>query len=274
MIKKVIHVSDIHIRNILRHEEYSIQLTKFIDYCKAIVSEYQKDEVRILISGDLVHQKNTISPDLMPFVSTFIRELEKICKVIIYAGNHDLIVGNLDKKDTITSLFETADFQNTFFLDSMLNYSSGYVIDENVIWCLYSIYDNYRKPNIEELKIRYPEKKIIGLYHGMINGSVLNNGNVIDNGLDGDIFYGCDCVMAGDIHKRQELKRGDVKIIYPGSLIQQTFGETVTQHGFVLWDIDTLNHQFYDIENEYSLYDFEISSIDDIDNDKEILKNY
>ena len=49
-------------------------------------------------------------------------------------------------------------------------------------------------------------------------------------------------MAAGDIHKRQEIKRGDVKIVYPGSLIQQTFGETVTQHGFAVWDLEKKTH--------------------------------
>ena len=88
------------------------------------------------------------------------------------------------------------------------------------------------------------------------------------------MFEGCDCVMAGDIHKQQELKRGDVKIVYPSSLIQQNYGETVTQHGFVLWDIETMQNEFISLNNDYGMYKFEINNIEDIDNDKEILINY
>ena len=42
-------------------EEYNEQLMKFIDKCKEIASNYEQDEVRIAICGDIVHQKNTIS---------------------------------------------------------------------------------------------------------------------------------------------------------------------------------------------------------------------
>ena len=59
-IKKVIHVSDIHIRNFQRMDEYAEQLTKFIEKCKKICESYEKDEVRIVISGDLLHQKNNL----------------------------------------------------------------------------------------------------------------------------------------------------------------------------------------------------------------------
>lgn len=273
-IRKVIHCSDIHIKNLLRHDEYAEQLTKFIERCQEICEPYEKDEVRIVISGDLIDQKNNITPELITFVSTFIRELEQITKVIVIAGNHDLIVNNLSRKDAISSIFETASFENAFLLDMELNYQSGYVIDDNITWCLYSIFDNFNKPNIQEAQKEYPSNKIIGLYHGMIIGSMLYNGNIVDSGVQGELFEGCDCVMAGDIHKHQELKRGDVKIVYPSSLIQQNYGETITQHGFAVWDIESMEYEFVPLTSDYGMYKFEIKDIKDIDNDKEILINY
>lgn len=273
-IRKVIHCSDIHIKNLLRHDEYAEQLTKFIEKCKEICEPFEKDEVRIVIAGDLIDQKNNITPELITFVSTFIRELENITKVIVIAGNHDLIVNNLSRKDAISSIFETAAFENAFLLDLELGYQSGYVVDDNITWCLYSIFDNFNKPNIFEAKNENPSNKMIGLYHGMIIGSMLYNGNIVDSGVQGELFEGCDCVMAGDIHKQQNLKRGDVTIVYPSSLIQQNYGETVTQHGFCVWDIETMTHEFIPLLSEYGMYKFEIKDISDIDNDKEILVNY
>ena len=273
-IRKVIHCSDIHIKNLLRHDEYAEQLTKFIEKCKEICEPFEKDEVRIVIAGDLIDQKNNITPELITFVSTFIRELENIAKVIVIAGNHDLIVNNLSRKDAISSIFETAAFENAFLLDLELGYQSGYVVDDNITWCLYSIFDNFNKPNIFEAKNENPSNKIIGLYHGMIIGSMLYNGNIVDSGVQGELFDGCDCVMAGDIHKQQNLKRGDVTIVYPSSLIQQNYGETVTQHGFCVWDIETMTHEFIPLLSDYGMYKYEIKDISDIDNDKEILVNY
>lgn len=273
-IKKVIHCSDIHINNVLRHEEYAEQLTKFIEKCQEIASPFEKDEVRIVISGDLIHQKNNITPELITFVSTFIRQLETVAKVIVIAGNHDLIVNNLSRKDAISSIFETAAFGNAHLLDIELNYQSGYIVDDNITWCLYSIFDNFNKPNIEEAKESFPTNRNVGLYHGMIVGSMLYNGTIVDSGVQGELFEGCDCVMAGDIHKRQHLKRGDVEIVYPSSLIQQNYGETITQHGFIVWDIETMTNEFVPLESEYGMYKFEIKNIEDIDEDKEILVNY
>lgn len=274
-IKLIIHIADIHIRNVMRHEEYAEQLTKFIDKCKEIIEPYDREEIRFVICGDLVHQKNTISNELITFTTVFIRQLEELANVIVIAGNHDLIVNNMSRKDTISCIFETAAFTNAFFLDMELEYNSGYIVDNNIIWAIYSIYDNYKRPNIEEIREKYGnDKKIIGLFHGMIVGSHMSDGNITDSGIDGDIFEGCDFVIAGDIHKRQTLKRKGVDIVYSGSLIQQNYGETITQHGFALWDLENNKHEFIDLKSEYGLYDFEIKNINDIDNDSEKLLNY
>lgn len=269
MVKLIIHCADIHIRNFQRAEEYEEQLNKFISLCGDAASGYERDEVRIVVAGDLVHSKNTISNELIVFASYLLRELEKIGNVVVIAGNHDLVIDNMSRVDTMTAIFETAKFENCIFLDNVLGYESGCLVDDNVIWALYSIYTDFARPSsIEEEKERHPDARVIGLVHGQLVGSVVN-GYVADSGIDGKMFTGCDCVMAGHIHKRQVLKRGDCEIVYPSSLIQQTYGESVTQHGFAIWDVETMAYRFVNIDNDYSLYNIEIDSIEDIDDDKE-----
>lgn len=274
MIRKIIHLADIHIRPFLRMDEYTLKLNELNEKIKEEIKGYDYDEIRIVVSGDIVHSKNSISNELIAFVSAWIRQLEQFGKVVVISGNHDLMVGNMSRIDTLTAIFTASQFENSIHLDSYLGYDSGIIHDDNVTWALYSIFADYRRPNIDQAKKDFPDNTVIGLYHGTIVGATLNNGTVIDSGVSCDTFEGCDFVAAGDIHKRQEIKRGDVKIVYPGSLIQQTFGETITQHGFVVWDLEKREHKFVDLSNEYALYDFEIKSIEDIDNDKEILINY
>ena len=274
MIRKIIHLADIHIRPFLRMDEYTLKLNELNEKIKEEIKGYNYDEIRIVVSGDIVHSKNSISNELIAFVSAWIRQLEQFGKVVVISGNHDLMVGNMSRIDTLTAIFTASQFENSIHLDSYLGYDSGIIHDDNVTWALYSIFADYRRPNIDQAKKDFPDNTVIGLYHGTIVGATLNNGTVIDSGVSGDISEGCDFVAAGDIHKRQEIKRGDVKIVYPGSLIQQTFGETVTQHGFVVWDLEKKEHKFVDLSNEYALYDFEIKSIEDIDNNKEILINF
>jgi DNA repair exonuclease SbcCD nuclease subunit len=274
MIKKVIHIADIHIRMFQRLEEYNEQLNKFIEKCREITEGLENHEVRILIAGDLLHNKNQISAEQISFASTFIRELQTIGEVRLFSGNHDLVVDNSTRMDAMTALFQTAGFDNALFIDSYLGYESGILVDDNITWALYSIFDGFRRPDIEKAREENPNNPIIGLFHGTVIGSTLDNGTIMDYGIDGNIFDGCDYVMAGDIHKRQELKRGDTVIVYPGSLIQQNFGETVTKHGFTVWDIENNTHEHIDLDSEYNLYKFEIKSIEDIENDKENLTNY
>ena len=245
MIKCIIHCADIHIRNFIRMEEYADQLNKFVEKCKEIAEDYEKDEVRILIAGDLVNSKNNVSNELFTFTSAFLRELEKVAPVIVIAGNHDLLTNNSSRIDTLTALFDTAGFENCKYLDQMLDYESGCVCDDNVVWALYSII-----------------------------GATLNNGFIVQDGFDGDAFDQCSVVMAGHVHKFQELKRNGIDIVYPSSLIQKDFGETVSQHGFVVWNMEDMTHKFVELETDYGLYDVSIESIEDIDEDKERLINF
>ena len=275
MVKCIIHAADIHIRNFLRMEEYAEQLEKFINKCEEIASGYDRDEVRILIAGDIVNQKNTISNELIIFTSMFLRKLQDIATVIVISGNHDMVVSNTSRTDTLTGIFQTANFENCRYLDMLLDYKSGCVIDDNITWAVYSTHEDYMKPNLEESIENNPNNTVVGVYHGLIVGAKLDNGTTVDSGLDCDAFAGCDVVMAGHIHKRQVLNRGDVKIVYPGSLIQQTFGETVSEHGFAVWKLEDgkLSYDFVDIDNDYSLYDMEVESIEALYEDKEKLTN-
>lgn len=269
MIKCIIQISDVHIRCKLRHEEYAEQFEKLLESIREKAKGFTRDEIRIVICGDLLHQKNTVTPELMGFASAFIRQLEMISNVLVIAGNHDLIVNNTSRKDTITSLFETAAFEHTFFVDYELDFKSGFLVDENITWVLYSIYDNYNKPQVDNIE----GNTVIGLFHGPIIGSTFYNGTVVDNGIDNNHFNDCKYVLAGDIHKRQVIRRGDTEIVYSGSLIQQTFGESITQHGYCLWNLEGNTHEFIDIENDHPLFDIEIKAFDDIENDLEEIKN-
>lgn len=274
MIKKIIHASDIHIRNIKRHEEYYDQLNKFIEGCKEVSSNYEYDEVRILLGGDLFHQKIQTSNEQTKMLSWFLRELEKISPVILISGNHDYMESNVDRMDSLTPIVSIMGLKNLRYLDMDLNYKSGCFVDDNIVWCLYSIYDNYRRPDIDIEKINNPDKKMIGLFHGVITGSKTNSGFSLEHGVSNDIFDGCDVVMCGDIHMRQELYYNDIKIVMPGSLIQQDKGESVSQHGYLIWDIDTLEYDAIDIPSEYGFYKFKIGSIQDAENGLEEFVNF
>lgn len=64
-----------------------------------------------------------------------------------------------------------------------------------------------------------------------------------------------------------------IPIVYSGSFIQQDYGEKVGGHGFLIWDVESGTYEEYDIPSDYGYYQFKIESIDDIDEDKEVLTN-
>ena len=234
MITKIIACADIHFRNLEGLTELQEVLNNFLEKCREIVSkEESPDNVRIVVGGDIFESKINASNESFLAVGWFFRELNSICKTIVIAGNHDLVLYNLQRVDSISPIFQIGDYQNITFLDAALDYQSGIYEDDNVVWCLYSIFNDYNRPDIEEAKIRYPGKKLIGLVHGDVNGASAFNGRVTENGLDAGVFKGLDFVIAGHIHKRQEIKKNGVRVVYCSSIKQKDFGETVTHHGFV-----------------------------------------
>jgi DNA repair exonuclease SbcCD nuclease subunit len=269
-IKLCIHMGDIHIRTFKMHEEYAEVFKKTLKEIRLLVDGYDREEVRIVIAGDYVHQKITISNELLVLGTWFLKKLEKIAPVVLIAGNHDLIESNKDRLDSLTPMVNLLSD-----IDIRYYKKSECILDGNIVWCVYSIFEENARPDIESARAEYGNnKKYIGLFHGPLVGSTTDIGYEIDHGYGLEIFDGCDAVMCADIHKRQQLTYKGVPIVMPSSLIQQNFGETVRNHGFLTWDMETLTYTEHNIETDYGFYQFTMSSIDDIDNGTEKLTNY
>ena len=269
MIKKIIHVADIHIRTYRLHDEYKDVFKTFIAQVKDLVKDYTRDEIRVVIAGDLVHQKIVISNEQLILGTWFIKQLEMIAPVIIIAGNHDLLENNKDRVDSITPMVQ-------FLPDADVNFfkESKCYLDKNIVWCVYSIFEGNSRPDIESARQQFgDDKTYVGLYHAPILNAKTDIGYEIDHGASLEIFEGSDMVLLGDIHKRQSFNHKGTIIAYPSSLIQQNFGENVSKHGFLLWDAETKKFTEYDVENENSFYNFKIKSLDDLDNNCEIITN-
>ena len=274
MIRKIIACSDVHIRNLRRHKEYVGQLNKFLAKCREIVKKEGEDGVRIVIVGDLFHNKLDISGEGYELAAWFLRELDKICTTFIVAGNHDMNMTNTERVDPLSAIFSMCGFERVFYIDKELHYESGVMNDENITWCLYSTFDKFARPNIEEAKIEHPDNTYVALFHGEVKNSKTDTGYVAENGKDTAIFEGVDFGILGHIHRRQCIKQNGVPLVYCGSLIQQEHGENVSSHGFVVWDVEEQDYEAVDIENpDYGFYTFSISAPTDIDEDKEEVIN-
>ena len=64
-----------------------------------------------------------------------------------------------------------------------------------------------------------------------------------------------------------------IPIIQIGSMIQQNFGESISNHGYGLYIVNEDDYQFFDLHNNKPHLVFRINSYDDIKNNNEILTN-
>ena len=269
MIKKIIHLADIHIRTFRLHDEYKEVFQTLIAQVTELVKDYDREEVRIVVAGDIVHQKIVISNEQLILGTWFLKKLESIAPVIIIAGNHDLLENNKDRMDSITPMVR-------FLPDSNINYfkESKCYLDDNIVWCVYSIFEENQRPDIEAARQEFgSDKTYIGLFHAPVINAKTDIGYEIDHGAGLEHFEGCDMVMLGDIHKRQVFNHKGTFIAYPSSLIQQNFGESVSNHGFLMWDIESKNFTEHNVENRYPYFQFRIKSLEDLENGTEIITN-
>lgn len=270
MIKKIVHIADIHIRTIQLHDLYRRQFDVFLKDLSSNFKEWQsdgisKDEVRIVVAGDIAHQKINISNEQLLLTSWFLSELTKYGKVIIIPGNHDFLENNIQRIDSITPVVELLDNQ-------AINYykDSGVYEDDNINWVVYSLYQHNSKPTYEKVN----DKFYVGLFHGPIQGLSTDVGYTFEDAYDKLNFVGLDLLLCGDIHKRQAftLPEGG-KAIMIGSLIQQNFGETIKNHGYGIYDLNEDDYTYHDLPNEQPFMHFSISDIKDIEDEKEELLN-
>jgi len=258
MIKKLVHFSDLHIRLFKDHDLYRSILEDAINQWKEIKPD------RIVFTGDLVHSKNQMTPELIEMVSWILKECSYIAKTIIIPGNHDFLVNNIDRLDALSPIIDSLNNNNIVYYKDR-----GVYEDENVSWCVYSQYQGNIPPEISEAKgIK------VGLFHGPIQGMTTDLGyDFGDHAYDVEKFDGLDIVLCGDIHKRQEFSFKTGKGYMIGSPIQQNIGESIKNHGFGTYDFGTKEYSYTDLENPKPFLKFSIKSFSDIENGTEVLRN-
>lgn len=255
MIKTVVNAGDIHIpKKLERHEEYRQVFKDFYNKVKE-----QKPD-RIVLTGDIYHDFIDLENEALILVGEFLNNLSTIAKVIIIKGNHDVRKKNRNRIDTIETAVTLINNPNVIYYKS-----SGFYPDENVVWVVWDYLDKINPwknfPTKKDSKFTY-----IDLYHNPVidvklcNGYKFKKKNVPDiTDLEGDIS------MLSDIHLHQSFAKGTKA--YTSSMIQQHFGESPRQHGYLLWNIPNKSFEFIEIINKnFAFVNFELSSPDDYDN--------
>ena len=273
MVKKIIQIADLHIPNSNEKRPYDQMLESFLKqlYVNEI-KDQNPEEIRIVVCGDTFKNKIKTTNEAKAMFHTLLNYLNEMCRTYIFAGNHDMLENNHDRMDSINPTFEIEGvYENIVYLDKYLDFKSGYVEDENIVFALYSMHDNFAPTNVEH--DMYPDHKIVGLYHGDVKGAVTDVGRMTPDGIDTSLFSECDCVMAGHIHKFQELKKDGVPIVYAGSVFQQDESENTTGHGYVVWNMEDMSYKHVEVDNDYRIFKFKIDDYDSFTNDVEDLIN-
>jgi DNA repair exonuclease SbcCD nuclease subunit len=259
MIEKIIHFSDLHIRLFKDHDLYKKILNQAFSEWRNLVPD------RIVFTGDLVHSKNQMTPELIEFVAWVLNECSKIAKTIVIIGNHDFLENNMSRLDALTPIVESLQNENVVYYKDR-----GVYKDVNIEWCVYSLMEHNIPPDMDK-----NDNLKIGLFHGPVQGLTTDVGYKFEEGFSVDKFKGCDLVLCGDIHKRQVFDIPNGKKAYMvGSTIQQNFGETIRKHGYGIYNVVKNEYKFVDIENPKPFLSFKIESIEDLENGTERLLNY
>ena len=268
MIKKIIHIADLHIRTIQLHDLYKEQFQKLLDelsvkFLEWVDENISHNEIRIVIAGDIAHQKINISNEQLLLTSWFLKELTRFGKVVIIPGNHDFLENNVQRLDSITPVVELLNNPHITYLKDSGDYLDT---DGNVQWVVYSLYQHNARPEFTKQE----GLLTVGLFHGPIQGLSTDLGYEFEDAYDRLNFVDLDLLLCGDIHKRQQftLPNGGHAIMV-GSLIQQNFGETVKHHGYGVYNVTTNEYTFHDLPNEQPFLHFSINDIKDIENETE-----
>jgi len=260
MINKIAYFGDLHLRLYKYHDEYKeVFFNEFIPKLKEIKPD------RIVFGGDWAHSKNQATPELFEISCIFLNELTKIAPVVLTLGNHDLLLNNLDRLDILTPILNALSNDKITLLNK-----TGCYEDENIVWCVWGITEGNTKPEI----IREEGKHYIGLQHGPLRGSTTDLNFIFEDGLDIEDFNDCDVALNSDIHKRNVMKtEKGIPVIMVGSFVQQGHGERISNHGFLEYTIEDKGVKFHNLHNDYVFMNYKITSIDDIENESEVLLN-
>jgi DNA repair exonuclease SbcCD nuclease subunit len=289
MITQIIHLADLHIRAgdsaKSRYSEYELVMNRIIEDLSTYKPILNKETI-IVIAGDIFHHKLKIESPGLKLSIQFISGLAKLAEVYIIRGNHDYKQAYPDEPDLIESLL-SIDILNVTYLNKTGHYKVhnigfGLVSIQDALFSGNTHGITQDLPDFPTPKYFDDDSNIqykIALFHGPISKTRLPNGMEIMEGHSYPLewFNGYDSIMLGDIHLQQVNNSKKISITtdksthkfkhsiiidnhlltnkltwaYPGSTVQQDFGETLIGHGFLIWDLPTKNIQCYHTHNDY-----------------------
>ena len=236
-LRYIIHIADLHIRRNERIEEYQQVFNNFLSMIRDKYKQLKNKSI-VVVCGDIFHYKTTQRAEGIKLWNKFLYELNQLLPSIVIMGNHDvdLTSNNIDWLEPFAGIYE-----NNYYLNK-----SGLYQFNNVVFGVSSLIDN----DITCITEKLPGKTYVQLYHGALNGCQVFNGNALETPYNITDFGDFDYLMMGDIHKFQYMDKKE-HVCYCGSMIQQNRGESIFNHGCVVWDLKKDISHFVEVQNDY-----------------------
>jgi len=236
-IDKIYHISDVHIRTLKRHREYRDVFKNMFEY----INQTKTDRSIAVVTGDIVHSKLDMSPELVQMLVDFFNGFE--LPTIVILGNHDMNLNNMHRIDAVSPVLDVIQNKHIHFIKDNGLFELG-----GVTWNHMAV----DKTPADYIRAKdFVASYKIALHHGAVNTARTDIGYQISNEhVDVDLFEGHDITLLGDIHKPAQFLDDARTVAYPGSLIQQNHGEAL-DHGILVWDVEQRTANFVQIENEY-----------------------
>ena len=269
---KIVHCSDLHLgKRFSGNKDYVKK--RYMDFFNAFATFIDKvEEIKpdvCLIAGDIFDKKE-INPDILSKTEYLFKKLKDNVKkdIIAIEGNHDNSrileeswLEYLQEQDILKVFYYNKDFEEKNYLkiDDINFYPVGYpgfMIDE-------ALTKLSKKLN--------PQEKNIVIVHTGISGSTntlpgLVSTSILDLFKDKAIY-----IAGGHIHSFTTYPKEKPYFFVSGSLeFSNVQNEKSDKKGFILFDTDTLNYEFIELEHRKRIKkDFSYSNFSNLENEFE-----
>ena len=266
---KFVHIADMHFdtsfttltnrANLgdVRRFDQRQAFNKIINYIKENKIPY------LFIAGDF-YEHEYIRLSTIEYINNLFTQIPET-QIFISPGNHDPYL-----KDSFYSKYYWG--ENVHIFDSKLS-----IIEQDGIDIYGYGFDDfyYTNHDLENTKIKNPDKINILIAHGSLNASdtLEKNYNPISEKMLET--KGFDYIALGHIHKLDYNTKENQKIVYPGSTVSLGFDE-LGQHGMIVGDIekDSLKLEFVPVDNkEFVIKEIDVTEVIDLDELASIINN-
>ena len=269
---KIVHCSDLHLgKRLSGTKDYVIK--RYMDFFNAFATFVDKvEKIKpdvCLIAGDIFDKKE-INPDILSKTEYLFKRLKDNVKkdIIAIEGNHDNSrileeswLEYLQEQNILKVFYYNKDFEEKNYLkiDDINFYPVGYpgfMIDEALT-------------KLSE-KLNPQEKNIVIVHTGISGGTNTLPGlvstSILDLFKDKAIY-----IAGGHIHSFTTYPKEKPYFFVSGSLeFSNVQNEKSDKKGFILFDTDTLNYEFIELEHRKRIKkDFSYSNFSNLENEFE-----